>query len=80
MFTKKATKQLKRLPRKVQASARAADESREFGRMLDCSNRTQVSIKLTQNYRMIKDRDSGQVIWVGSHEDYNSLVRRGGRV
>ena len=78
MISKKAQKLLKKLPRFVQLAAVAADESPAFGTMLGCSGKTRVSIKLPGNYRLVKDRESETVVWVGSHESYNKLVTRGG--
>lgn len=80
MLTKKAIKQLKKLPKSVALAARDADESPTFGRMLRCSNKTRVSIELPGRYRLIKDRDTDDVVWVGSHQDYNKLITSGGKV
>lgn len=79
MFTKKAQKLLRKLPAPVRAAAVAADESEAMGAMLQCSNKSLVSIKLPGAYRMIKTR-KGEVQWVGSHEDYNKLLNRKGKV
>jgi len=80
MFSKKSMKQLKKLPANVRAAALAADDSEAFGNMLQSSGNTLVSIRLPGHYRMVKTRAEGEVVWIGTHENYNKLVARGGRL
>lgn len=79
MFTKKAMKLMKKLPKRAQLAAKASDESPEMGTMLHCSKKTLVSIRLPNGYRMVKTRDTQEVLWVGTHNDYENHIKRGGR-
>jgi hypothetical protein len=78
VITKKAQKLMKKLPNRVKAAVHAADNSEAFGSMLKCSSKTMVSIKLPNGYRLVKNRDTLEVLWVGTHNDYNKLITRGG--
>lgn len=78
MFTKKAQKQLKKLPPAIQRAAVKHDESETFGKMLQSQQNRLVSIRIHPRYRMVKDRNTKEVLWVGTHEDYNKKVKKGG--
>lgn len=75
MFSKKATKQLKKLPASVRGAAvRAIETGLQVTPLTRCKNLG--SVKLGMKYRMVVDRVSGEITWIGTHNDYNSYIMR----
>lgn len=75
MFTKKAAKQLKKLPASVRGAAVRAIETNQHAAPLT-RNKSLGSVKLGMKYRMLVDQVSGEVTWIGTHNDYNSYIMR----
>ena len=80
-ITKKAAKQLRKLPKGIQRAAEeAAAPGGPFGTMLDCSGAKYVSIRLPHSYRIVLERGTREIIFAGTHESYNKMVRNGRRL
>ncbi len=76
MFTKKAAKQLRKLPASVRGAAVRAIETSLQVTPINKRRSTLGSVKLGMNYRMVVERNSPTIVWIGSHEDYNNYLKR----
>lgn len=76
MFTKKARKQLDKLPASVRGAAVRALETGLQATPINKRRSTLGTVKLGMHYRMVVERGSSTIVWIGSHEDYNNYLKR----
>lgn len=76
MLTRKARKQLRKLPASVEAAVKAALRQGLQAVPINRRRSTLATVRLGAHYRMVVERGTDTVVWVGSHEDYNNYLKR----